>query len=282
MEDPTILPLAARTAAPKLAATDDAWRDCVQKLDRTHETMRAQLESLARELAATRDELAQKSQLAELGNMTAELAQRLQSHLAPVCLYLESMRSRVETDPASLETIARIEAGAASLGAALDDLLYFARPRTPVDTWISPAAMLDEICKSFAPQLMAARIKVDTRVPPRMQVLADRDMLRRALTNLVSNAVDVMPRGGELVITAYEGSRGVEIEIADSGPGLPSTTQRVFEPFYTTKHHGTGLGLAIVQGVAQAHGGDVTVCNCPEGGAAFTIRLPRRALKAVA
>jgi signal transduction histidine kinase len=91
-----------------------------------------------------------------------------------------------------------------------------------------------------------------------------------------------MPHGGELVVTAYEGSREVEIEIADSGPGLATSAQRVFEPFYTTRHHATGLGLAIVKGVARAHGGNVTACNCPEGGAAFTIHLPRRALKAVA
>jgi signal transduction histidine kinase len=282
MEDPTILPLSARTAAPKHAATDHVWRDCVDRLDHTYASMHKQLEHLSRELAAARDMLAQKSEMAELGSVTSELAHRLQCQLAPLCLYLEALRTRAADDPASLETIATVEAGVASLGAALDDLLYFAQPRAPVETWVSPISLVDDICKSLAARLLGCRVKVDLQIPARMQIVADRDMLRRAMTNLISNALDAMPHGGELVVTAYEGSREVEIEIADSGPGLATSAQRVFEPFYTTRHHATGLGLAIVKGVARAHGGNVTACNCPEGGAAFTIHLPRRALKAVA
>ena len=82
----------------------------------------------------------------------------------------------------------------------------------------------------------------------------------------------------QLLATSAEGPDGLELEIADSGPGLSDEVQRrVFEPFFTTKNNGTGLGLAIVYRVAEAHGGEVRVQNCPEGGAAFTLRLPRRA-----
>ena len=81
------------------------------------------------------------------------------------------------------------------------------------------------------------------------------EMVRRALLNLVLNAVDVMPDGGDLVITSYDGIRGFEIEVADSGPGLSEEDQRrVFEPFYTTKQNGTGLGLAVVYHVAEGGG----------------------------
>jgi signal transduction histidine kinase len=92
-----------------------------------------------------------------------------------------------------------------------------------------------------------------------------------------------MPDGGALVITSFEGKQGFELEVADSGPGLNEEEQRrAFEPFYSTKPNGTGLGLAIVYHVAEAHGGTVTVMNCPEGGAAFTIRIPRRTMRAAA
>ena len=95
--------------------------------------------------------------------------------------------------------------------------------------------------------------------------------------NLALNALDAMPDGGELVFTSFQGQDAVEIEVADSGPGLSDQAiARVFEPFFTTKNNGTGLGLAIVERVAAAHQGEVTAVNCPEGGAAFSIRIPQK------
>ena len=116
-----------------------------------------------------------------------------------------------------------------------------------------------------------------------MTVFADRDMLRRATLNLILNALDAMPDGGELAVTGAAGPRGVELEIADSGPGIDDgDSPRLFEPFFTTKSGGTGLGLTIVERIAAAHGGDVSARNCPQGGAAFTIRLPYRHMEAAA
>ena len=78
-------------------------------------------------------------------------------------------------------------------------------------------------------------------------------------------------------------ARGFELEIADSGPGLrDDVRRRMFEPFFTTKSSGTGLGLAIVGRIAEVHGGQITACNCPEGGAAFTLQIPHRAMEAAA
>jgi signal transduction histidine kinase len=120
-------------------------------------------------------------------------------------------------------------------------------------------------------------------VPPNTVVTADREMMRRAILNLVLNSVDAMPRGGDLVVTSYQRHGGLELEIADSGPGLPEDGKgKIFDPFYTTKATGTGLGLSIVNRIIEAHGGRVTAANCPEGGAAFTIELPPRRAMGVA
>jgi len=106
----------------------------------------------------------------------------------------------------------------------------------------------------------------------------DREMIRRAVLNLALNALDVMPGGGALVITSYDGVAAFELEVADTGPGVSVQQRRkLFEPFYSTKQTGTGLGLAIVDHVCRAHGGKVNVTNCPEGGAAFTLCFPRQA-----
>ena len=112
------------------------------------------------------------------------------------------------------------------------------------------------------------------------EALAVLETLRnaRALTYAAS-----ILEGGSLVITSYVGRWGLELEVADSGPGLSEESlARAFEPFYTTKPEAAGLGLSVVQRIAQAHGGDVVAVNCPEGGAAFTLRIPQRALEAAA
>jgi two-component system sensor histidine kinase HydH len=119
-------------------------------------------------------------------------------------------------------------------------------------------------------------VETNTDVPRHLGVVADRGMLRSAILNLVSNALDAMPRGGRLVITSFIGRHGLELEVADSGPGLSEEVlDQVFEPFFTTKDEAAGLGLAIVHRIAEVHGGQVLAANCPEGGAAFTLRLPQ-------
>jgi signal transduction histidine kinase len=139
--------------------------------------------------------------------------------------------------------------------------------------------LVEEICQSLQPQIDAQQIDLEVDVPPHTPVSADREMFRRAVLNLVLNAIDAMPHGGMLVITSYDSLDGFELEVADTGPGLSDEVRRrLFEPFFSTKSAGTGLGLAVVYQVAQAHGGTVTAGNCPEGGAAFTIRIPRRAM----
>jgi signal transduction histidine kinase len=190
------------------------------------------------------------------------------------------LRRRLTGDSGSLDVLTKVEAGFAALDATVNDLLNFTAHREPQWRTFIVQDLMEEILDSLAPQFEAQGIDVDVDVPPHTVVTADREMLRRAILNLVLNAVDAMPQGGDLVVTSYERRGGLELEIADSGPGLPEASlPRLFDPFFTTKATGTGLGLSIVHRIVEAHGGRVTAVNCPEGGAAFTIELPpRRAL----
>ncbi len=148
----------------------------------------------------------------------------------------------------------------------------------PAFAWVDVRALVEEVCAQFASQVQAAGIETTVDVPEQLGILADGDMLRRAVSNLVANAIECMAGGGRLVITSYNGQGGLELEVADSGPGLSDDAlRRAFDPYYTTKRNSAGLGLAHVRKIAQSHGGDVIVMNCPEGGAAFTLRFPPRA-----
>jgi signal transduction histidine kinase len=139
------------------------------------------------------------------------------------------------------------------------------------------------------------RISVRSELGDLPEISADPDLLHRALSNLVLNAIDAMPQGGELTIrTAVpradgtDGTDGADraragdlddrimISVSDSGSGLtPEECERLFTPYYTTKQHGTGLGLAIVQSVVSDHGGKISVESTKEKGTTFRIELPR-------
>ncbi|MCG8447960.1 MAG: ATP-binding protein [Pirellulales bacterium] len=165
----------------------------------------------------------------------------------------------------------------------MNDLLNFTAQREPQWQSFDVRQLIDEVCESMGPQLDAQAIRILVDIAPHTRVSADREMMRRAVLNLMLNALDVMPEGGELVITSFDSPSGFELEVADSGPGLDrQQMQRASGPFFTTKTGGAGWGLAIVHRIAEAHGGRVIAANCPEGGAAFTIQLPRRAMRAAA
>ncbi|MEM8944632.1 MAG: ATP-binding protein [Planctomycetota bacterium] len=256
-----------------------AWNDATLRLQATHEVLQAEVSRLNDELAKKNRELARKSRLADLGHMAAHVAHEVRNSLVPVTLYMSLLKRRVADDAESCSILTKVEAGFIALDTTVNDLLQFTSDRSPEWRTFSVKELIDDICQAVGPQLDAQSIKVVTDINTTTRLSADREMLRRAVLNLVLNSLDFMPDGGDLVFTSIDGPQGFELEVADSGPGLPAEQlDQLFDPFYSTKATGTGLGLSIVQRIAESHGGRVTAANCPEGGAAFTIEIPRRAM----
>lgn len=135
--------------------------------------------------------------------------------------------------------------------------------------------LVEEVCRPLLSQLSARAIQLVVDIPENQMLHADRELLRRAVRNLVENAIDAMPDGGSLVATSAVGPGVTELEIADTGPALSEEElHEAFEMLPSAQRGGTGWGLAAVSRIAELHGGSVTVANCPEGGAAFTLRIP--------
>ncbi len=254
----------------------DAWNSATLRLEQTHTTLHAEVARLSDELERKNRELARKNRLADLGQMASHVAHEVKNNLVPVTLSLSLLRRHLAGDAPALETLSQVEAGFQSLNATVNDLLSFTAHRQPQPNSFLVGSLVEEVVDSLGPQLEAQAVDVDIDVPPNAVMTGDREMIRRAILNLVLNALDAMPDGGALVVTSYDGPTTFELEVADSGPGVAEQHRRkLFEPFYSTKDTGTGLGLAIVEHVVQAHGGTVSVSNCPDGGAAFTLRFPR-------
>jgi signal transduction histidine kinase len=137
-------------------------------------------------------------------------------------------------------------------------------------------ALLQEILDLFrdacAERHIQVRLAVDGPLP---QVAFDHQQVRQVLINLLENAMDAMPRGGDITLGGRVQGPSAEILVSDTGEGMPpEVVAQVFQPYFTTKEKGTGLGLAISQSIIEAHGGALTVKSTPGKGATFTISLP--------
>lgn len=143
---------------------------------------------------------------------------------------------------------------------------------------IDVSTLIFEAVESYRDILDSRSIEVDFDVPQNLWVDVDPILMREAFRKLIDNAVEAMPAGGTLTVTSLLGRYGLEIEFADSGMGVSDELkERLFEPFATTKHDHAGLGLSMVREIAETHQGSITVDDCPEGGAAFTLLIPVRA-----
>ncbi|HEY5311318.1 MAG TPA: ATP-binding protein [Pirellulales bacterium] len=279
----TALSVSPAADAHDLELVLEAWQEATVRLEQTHAALRDEVRRLSDELEIKNRELARKNRLADLGQIASHIAHEVRNNLVPVSLYLSLLRRRISDDAGSLDVLEKVACGVQALDSTVNDLLHFTVDRDPHWSTINVRDLVDDVCASLAPQFEAQSIEVVANLPAQTTIAADRDMFRRAVLNIALNALDAMPDGGELVFTACPSRDGFELEIADSGPGLgEEASRRAFEPFFSTKSTGTGLGLAIVERIAEAHGGWAGAVNCPEGGAAFTIRIPRHALEAAA
>ena len=180
-----------------LAAVLAAWNDATIRLQETHEVLQAEVSRLTRELEAKNDELARKNRLADLGRMASHVAHEVRNSLVPVALYMSLLKRRLSGDTGSMEILTKIEAGFTALDVTVNDLLNFTSHREPQWQTFLVRDLIDEVCESLGPQLDAQSICVTNDIPPDASLSADREMLRRAVLNLVLNAVEAMQDGGQ-------------------------------------------------------------------------------------
>jgi len=267
----------------ELHAVLTAWHGATDRLRATHETLRHEVKRLTDELEVKNRELARKNRLADLGQMASHVAHEVRNSLVPLTLYLSLLRRRLHGVAQADDILDKMQTGFSALEMIVNDLLQFTAEREPAWRVFDVTRLIADICNDLEPQLVAQGIRRELDIPSTLMACADVDMLRRAVLNLILNAVNAMPHGGELAITVLESVNGFELEVADSGSGITRRdARRLFEPFFTTKRGGTGLGLAIVERIAALHDGHVSASNCPQGGAAFTLHIPQRRRRAAA
>jgi CheY-like chemotaxis protein len=218
--------------------------------------------------------------------MASGVAHDLNQSLALVAGHADLAAQAVQTSDngAAREHLETIAAAAQSGGDSVKRLLVFARNTAPGEPErLDAGVLLRELAGLTAPcwrdQAQAQGRPIHMQLEVADGELAVRGWpadLREALTNLVFNAVDALPQGGNIRLAVQRRGDVVEISVADNGVGMPPEVQaRIFEPFFTTKgERGTGLGLAMVFGIVEQHHGQLSVDSRPNGGTTITIGLP--------
>jgi signal transduction histidine kinase len=236
----------------------------------------AQLAANQHQLFAARESLGRAERVAALGQVAANLAHQAGTPLNLVSGYVQMIRDDPRTDERTRSRLQTVDTQIQQVTRVLRTMLDHAKQPSGFAT-VALADILERVRDVAQPSLSRANIRleiaVDTGLPA---IRADVTPLEMALLNLVTNALDAMPGGGVLSMSASATSSGIRLEVADSGPGLAAAVvDRLFDPWVSTKPagQGTGLGLAIVRDVVRAHGGTIAASSRP-GGAVFTIDLP--------
>src|SRR5580704_9588833 len=237
------------------------------------------------ELLGQKERLMQAERVAAWRELARRLAHELKNPLFPLQLTVENLVRARQQNPEQFEEVFRessrtLLAEIANLKGIIGKFSEFSKMPQPQLQLVQVNDVIRGVRQLFQAQLEApgrAKISCELQLDPHLGlVAADAELLHRAISNLVLNAMDAMPDGGMLSMrTRNEGGK-VVIEVADTGAGLTAEEcERVFTPYYTSKQHGTGLGLAIVQSVVSDHGGRIRVQSARGRGTTFVIELGR-------
>jgi signal transduction histidine kinase len=235
---------------------------------------------MTRDLLDHRERLVQAERVAAWRELARRLAHELKNPLFPLQLTVENLlrardQGQQQFDETFRESAATLLSEISNLKNIIGRFSDFSKMPQPHFQSIGLRELCESAIKLHQAQLTKAGISCNLEISAGTTIAADPELLHRALSNLILNAIEAMPNGGSLSIRAKERADSVRLEIADTGSGLaPEESAQLFTPYYTSKAHGTGLGLAIVQSIVSDHGGRISVASQPGHGTTFIIELP--------
>jgi signal transduction histidine kinase len=237
---------------------------------------------MTEELIGQRERLVQSERVAAWRELARRLAHELKNPLFPLQITVENLLRARENTPEQFDEVFReststLLAEIANLKTIIGRFSDFSKMPAPQIQAVDLNEMVRSVTHLFQGQLNRepARIRTDLQLGDVPEVSGDPVLLRRVVENLVLNAIDAMPKGGTLTFRTYMNEKFAVFELSDTGAGLtPEECDRLFTPYYTTKHHGTGLGLAIAQSVVSDHRGRISVSSRKDQGTTFHVELP--------
>ncbi|MBQ9537188.1 MAG: two-component sensor histidine kinase [Desulfovibrionaceae bacterium] len=230
-------------------------------------------------------ELHSNEKLASMGRVVASIAHEIRNPLGIIRSSAELLRKRSQqTDRCTERILGAIYDESVRLSQTVNDFLDYARPRKPRQDLVDLAVVLEQVLAFLESEFQQHALQVERTNPTEpLFVLGDKDLLYRALYNILVNGQQAMSGPGTFYITGshrqVENQEQIILSIRDTGPGFdPANMEHLMDPFFTTKDGGTGLGLPIVNSIITSHGGQILLENAKQGGAVVSVILPKAPL----
>jgi len=261
-----------------------AFRSSHYHLEQTVERRTAALRAEMEERKRLEHAKLQAERLAVVGSMAAQVAHEIRNPLGAISLNLDLIGEEVNASATSNAhpseechmLLREMRLQVLRIHQVLQEYLRFGRMPKSERAVLSLNGLLEEKLNFVQPLLDQKNVELSRTVDPNLPpVQADAEQLWEALLNLIRNAVDAMPAGGNLTVSAKRNGADALVSIRDSGRGMTEEEARnLFVPFFTTKSDGTGLGLAYAQQVISEHGGRIDCDTVPGKGSTFSVQLP--------
>ena len=251
-------------------------RDRKQRKD--IESTTRQLTKVYQELQQNFEQMKRAERLFAVGQLAAGLAHELRNPLGSVAGAAGILQRNANLEPKHQECLEIINKESQRLNRLLTDFLDFARPRPPKYQSIDVDSLLRSVIQLAAHGVGRSAVELRKETAAGLPALeGDPEMLKQFLLNLVINAIQAMPDGGEVVVAATLQDEKMLISVRDQGSGIaPESRDKIFDPFFTTKDGGTGLGLPVAHQIVEQHGGILRAEANPGRGMTFSALLPLR------
>jgi two-component system, NtrC family, sensor histidine kinase HydH len=232
-------------------------------------------------MPAAIEDAATGDQYMELAELAGRLIHEIKNHLGTVSLNLQILVEDLQNPETPRERragqrVQRLLQECQRLADLSNDFLRFAQVKELKRTSTDLKEIVEEMVDFHGPTIEQANIEMRSFVPANLpRVSLDRDLFKQAMLNLILNAQQSMPKGGQITVQAESAGSEVQLSFIDTGVGIPAEHQaKIFRPFFSTRSGGSGLGLPTTRKIVEAHGGRIEVQSEPGRGTKFTLFLP--------
>ncbi len=245
--------------------------------------IRRRFGALSAEHALATEALRRRDRLAAMGELASTVAHEIRNPLNAIAMSAQRLKREcfdegsgalADADDAR-ELVGVVQLEAQRINQKIQQFLEYARPpalnpqAVPLGPWVA------SILAAVRPVAEARHVSLTAELPDASPVAIDADQMRQALDNILLNAIEATPGGGQVSVRAANSSAGLVIEVRDTGAGIdPEHLAKIFDLYFTTKRAGTGVGLAVTQQIVAAHGGTIEVDSAPSRGTTMRIRVP--------
>lgn len=228
-------------------------------------------------LATYKEKLVESEKLATAGQMVAGLAHEVRNPLTSIKMLGQVLHGRLKEEPENQKMLRSMTKEIDRLDRIIQEMIDRTRPGELHVAWDDLNRQVEDVISVAEESLSAQHVHIERNLSPGIpKIHMDAARVKQVLWNLVLNAREAMPNGGRIIVsTRKAGDNLVEISIEDSGHGIASgDTDRIFQPFFTSKPEGVGLGLTMSRKIVEKHGGSLLLEHRPVGGALATVKLP--------